>query len=98
MKRPSPLTVTAWRPQADRIRPDDLVLSVYGEELRLESRSLGCRVIPRLSTAYNYTRNQLAPFRLLCDLQHQGLLSDVTLDLERLFPDQFFYPRVELKK
>jgi lantibiotic biosynthesis protein len=90
-----PLNVFASGEPAGRIMPDELLLSVYGEELILESARLRRRVIPRLPTAYNYSRNQLAVFRLLCDLQHQGLRSELAPDLERLFPDQHFYPRVE---
>jgi thiopeptide-type bacteriocin biosynthesis protein len=74
---------------------DDLVLSVRGEELLLESVSLGKRIIPRLPTAYNFHHNDLALFQLLCDLQFQGLHANFTFDLEKLFPGIDFYPRVE---
>lgn len=80
-----------------QLLPSDLLLSVYGEELILESRRLRRRVIPRLPTAYNYLHNELPVFRLLCDLQYQGLCSDLSFDLEKLFPGLDFYPRVSYR-
>jgi thiopeptide-type bacteriocin biosynthesis protein len=91
------LPVNSWAevPQEERLEPNDLLLSVHGQELLLYSRRLGRRVVPRLPTAFNYNHNELPLFRLLCDLQHQGVLSDLPLDLELLFPGLGFYPRVE---
>lgn len=77
-----------------QIRPDDLYLSVFNGELILESKRLNKRVVPRLTTAYNHHHNELALFRLLCDLQYQGLNTNLTLELEQFFPDMDFYPRV----
>lgn len=79
------------------IRLDDLQLFLRGDELVLESISLGKRVIPRLPTAYNFHHNDLAVFRMLCDLQYQGLQANLTFDLEKLFPGLEFYPRVEYR-
>lgn len=76
----------------------DLLLYVHGEELILESVSLGKRVIPRLPTAYNFHHNELSLFRFLGDLQFQGLQANLTFDLEKLFPGLPFYPRVEYRR
>jgi thiopeptide-type bacteriocin biosynthesis protein len=51
-------------------------------------------VIPRLATAYNHRHNGLALFRLLGDLQYQGLQASLTFSLESFFPGLSFYPRV----
>ena len=74
----------------------DLVISLKGNDLILESVSKHTRVIPRLTTAYNYQRNDLAIFRFLCDMQYQGLQCNLSFDLETYFPGQSFYPRVEV--
>jgi thiopeptide-type bacteriocin biosynthesis protein len=79
-----------------QILPEDLWLSVENEELILESRGLGKRVIPRLSTAYNFNHNHLPVFRLLCDLQYQQLNTGGDFDLEAYFPGMPFYPRVSV--
>jgi thiopeptide-type bacteriocin biosynthesis protein len=89
-----PLNVYTAGDDHTQIRPDDLYLSVFNGELILESKRLNKRVIPRLTTAYNYQHNELALFRLLCDLQYQGLNTSFTLDLEQFFPDMDFYPRI----
>lgn len=78
-----------------RIALDDLVLSIRGEELILESVSLGKRVIPRLPSAFNFHHNELAMFQMLCDLQFQGLQVNFNFDPEKLFPGMDFYPRFE---
>lgn len=79
------------------ILPEDLLLSVVNGQLVLESVSLGKRVIPRLPTAYNYRHTDLPVFRLLCDMQFQGLQTDLSFNLERLFPGLTFYPRVTFR-
>lgn len=90
------LPVNTWMtgaPEGD-IALQDLALKLHGHELVLLSLSRGRRVIPRLSTAYNALHNGLGIFRLLYDLQYQGLRHQLTLDLESLFPGLEHYPRV----
>ncbi|NCD69094.1 lantibiotic dehydratase [Mucilaginibacter agri] len=77
--------------------PDDLLVSVSGNELILESRSLNKRVIPRLSTAYNFRRSEQPLFNFLCDLQYQGLRTVQLPDLAQILPEQEFYPRIEYR-
>jgi thiopeptide-type bacteriocin biosynthesis protein len=89
-----PLNVYSSLDYGAQIRPDDLYLSVINDELILESKRLKKRVVPRLATAYNYYHNESAVFRMLCDLQYQGINTNITLDLEQFFPDLDFYPRV----
>ncbi|MFI5163339.1 MAG: lantibiotic dehydratase [Sphingobacteriales bacterium] len=92
-----PVNAVSLLPAEKQIRLSDLRVSVRGDALILESASLEKRVIPRLSSAYNYTRNQLAVFRLLCDLQYQGIKASYALDMEQHFPGLSFYPRVVFK-
>lgn len=89
-----PVNVISELGEDARISPGDLLLSVRGGELVLESARLGMRVIPRLSTAYNFRHNTLPVFRLLCDLQYQGLNAGSVPDLEQFFPGLSFYPRI----
>jgi thiopeptide-type bacteriocin biosynthesis protein len=81
-------------PASGSLLPSDLLVSVRKGELVLESVSLRKRIIPRLSTAFNHRHNGLGLFRLLCDLQYQGLSARLNFDLESLFPGLNFYPRV----
>jgi thiopeptide-type bacteriocin biosynthesis protein len=90
-----PLNVYSTLPASHQIPPDDLLVSVNGNELILESVKLNKRVIPRLSSAYNYSKTDLPLFRFLCDLQGQSIRANLTFDLEHLFPGLNFYPAVE---
>lgn len=55
-----------------RIRLDDLVVSVIDNEVRLHSRSLGRRVLPRLTSAHNASAPQnLTLYRFLTSLSQQ---------------------------
>lgn len=89
-----PINVTSTLPKEKQLALSDLLLSVVGDQLVLESKRLNQVVIPRLSSAYNYNRNHLAVFRLLCDLQYQGVQGSYTLNLENYFPEMPSYPRV----
>jgi thiopeptide-type bacteriocin biosynthesis protein len=51
----------------------DLLVSVVGQRIVLRSRRLGKEVIPRLTSAHNYSRGSLGVYRFLCVLQAQGL-------------------------
>ncbi len=76
----------------------DLYVSVRNNEVVLWSVKFGKRVIPRLSSAFNYQRDDLAAFRFLCDLQHVGLQTNFNFAIENLYPGLDFYPRVEFGK
>lgn len=76
------------------LRTDDLVISLQQGEFILESLKLRKRIVPRLSTAYHYTRSNLPVFQFLGDLQGQGIDQVQALNLERLMPGHSFYPRV----
>jgi len=89
-----PLNVFPAQQDEKLIFPGDLLLSLQGEELILESAKLKKRVIPRLATAYNFRNNHSPVFRLLCDLQYQGIQAGLSFSLESFFPGLAFYPRV----
>jgi hypothetical protein len=57
----------------DQIPITDLLVSVVGSRIVLRSRRLGREVIPRLTSAHNYSRGSLGVYRFLCILQAQGL-------------------------
>ena len=49
----------------------DLMVSLRGERIVLRSHRLGCRVIPRLTTAHNFRLRSLGLYRFLAALQNQ---------------------------
>ncbi|MDR6562160.1 MULTISPECIES: lantibiotic dehydratase [unclassified Arcicella] len=79
-----------------QIALDDLMVSVpYGRKVVLRSKKLNKEVIPRLTTAHNYSRG-LGIYKFLCDLQGYGLNSTVSWDWG-ILNEQTFLPRVEYK-
>jgi thiopeptide-type bacteriocin biosynthesis protein len=82
-------------PADHQITVQDLLVSVRKGQVVLRSRRLNKRVIPRLSTAHNYTAG-LPIYRFLCDLQKDGLYTGVGWHWDMLH-DQPFLPRVVYK-
>lgn len=56
----------------------DLVVSLEAGTIVLRSRRLGRRVIPRLTSAHNYTANGLALYQFLGALQNQGIATGLS--------------------
>ncbi|HEX9105356.1 MAG TPA: lantibiotic dehydratase family protein, partial [Polyangia bacterium] len=73
-----PFLGASGAPAEQQIRLDDLTVTVDGDRVVLRSRRLGREVVPRLSSAHNYSSPQsLGVYRFLCLLQSQGLASAV---------------------
>jgi thiopeptide-type bacteriocin biosynthesis protein len=81
---------------ADRQIPiTDLLVAVRGDDIVLWSRQLGCRVVPRLSTAHNYQARSLRVYKFLCALQNQGRRANLAWEWG-LFKHAPFLPRVRV--
>jgi thiopeptide-type bacteriocin biosynthesis protein len=78
----------------DPLSLTDIMITVKDEQLILRSKKLNKRLIPKIASAYNYQRSDLSVFRLLCDLQHQGLQTSLNFDLQSLLPELPYYPRI----
>lgn len=89
------LSILDYDTTAQPLTLDDIRVSVLDGEVILRSEKYHKRLIPRLASAYNYTRSDLAVFRFFCDLQHQGLQTNLTPDLQQLLPGLHFYPRIQ---
>jgi thiopeptide-type bacteriocin biosynthesis protein len=59
--------------QENQINIDDLYVSVQNDEIKIFSKRLNKRIIPRLTTAHNFGYNSLPVYKFLCDLQSQGI-------------------------
>ena len=55
----------------------DLLVSVRGNQIVLRSRRLGREVIPRLTSAHNFSMRSLGLYRFLCTLQSQEIAGGV---------------------
>jgi thiopeptide-type bacteriocin biosynthesis protein len=65
---------TSGAPDDKQIAVTDLTVSVVGDRVVLRSQRLGCEVIPRMTTAHNYSARSLTVYRFLCSHanQHAG--------------------------
>jgi thiopeptide-type bacteriocin biosynthesis protein len=91
-----PINKASSLPIENQIHLSDLYLSIKQNRLVIRSKKLDKEIIPRLSSAYNYNHNDMALFRFLCDMQHQGIQSNCNFNIESFFPGLSSYPRVKL--
>jgi thiopeptide-type bacteriocin biosynthesis protein len=91
------LPILSWSCHDGPLSLDDILVMHRNNEIILWSKKHRRRLIPRIASAYNYTRSDLAVYRFLCDLQHQGISADLTFRLRQFFPDLDYYPRVYYK-
>lgn len=91
------LVFSGWSTMTEALRMEDILIGIRENEVILFHQLSGKRLIPRLASAYNYTRSDLAHFRFLCDLHLQGLQTDLQIDLRNMFPGLEKYPRVYYK-
>ncbi|MCR8556168.1 lantibiotic dehydratase [Mucilaginibacter sp. BJC16-A38] len=92
------LPILTWSCHPSPMRLDDLLVAVKGGEVILWSKKYNKRAIPRIPSAYNYTRSDLAVYRFLCDLQFQNINADLNFKIRHFFPGLLRYPRVVYKE
>jgi len=95
---PLELTIGGWSTHPEQLQISDLFINVIGGELLIYSEKYQCRVIPRMASAYNILRSSHPLFRLLADLQYQGVHHHFLPDVAQLFPDLDYYPSVKFGK
>jgi len=95
---PYELPILTWSDTADPLDLNDIFVSIIGTEVILKSKKLGKRLMPRIPSAYNYTRSDLAVYRFLCDIQNQGICTQLGFKLQDFFPKLQYYPRVNYKE
>ncbi|HET6227766.1 MAG TPA: lantibiotic dehydratase, partial [Bacteroidia bacterium] len=85
-------------PVEQQIQLQDLMVSVQNDKIILRSKRLNKEIIPRLSTAHNYTFNALPVYQFLCDLQTQYFdKSGVGFNWGSLVGNYKFLPRATYK-
>jgi thiopeptide-type bacteriocin biosynthesis protein len=91
---PAELCLSTWSTHEKSLLMEDILVRIVKDEILLQHRITGKRLVPRIASAYNYHRSDLVHFRFLSDLQHQGLSSQLSFDLQNFFPRLDSYPRV----
>ncbi len=92
-----PITAASLVPADNQLQMSDLYICASDNKIMLYSAKHNKIVIPRLTSAYNHSLNQLPLFRFLADLPYQYCRHNLSLDLRRYFPGLSFYPRVEYR-
>jgi thiopeptide-type bacteriocin biosynthesis protein len=84
--------------EESRIELKDLVVSIKKNRVVLRSKKLDKEIIPRLSTAHNYSYNALPVYQFLCDLQTQDFeKSAFGFNWGNLSYQHKFLPRAEYR-
>ncbi|WP_158796643.1 lantibiotic dehydratase [Pedobacter sp. L105] len=91
------LPILSWPESEQVLDPNDVMVSVKGDEIILHSVKYGKRLVPKLASAYNYARSDLAIYRFLSDLQHQNLNSNIGINIVDVFPGLSHYQRIQYK-
>jgi lantibiotic biosynthesis protein len=89
-----PFLAKSSLPQEQQITLDDLYVSVQQNKIILRSKRLNKIIVPRLSTAHNYSYNALPVYQFLCDLQSQSLTSSLSFSWGAVASYFNFLPRV----
>lgn len=85
-------------PIDQQIGLEDLMVSVHGGKIVLRSKKHGKTVVPRLTTAHNFSANALPVYHFLCDLQNQGKRGGFGFSWGILENTQVYLPRVTYGK
>jgi thiopeptide-type bacteriocin biosynthesis protein len=84
-------------PEDSLLTLDDLLVSVAGDRVILRSKRLDREVLPRLTSAHNYTLSSLGIYRFLCELQAQDVADGIVWSWGT-FDQAPFLPRVEYRR
>lgn len=79
-----------------QININDLYISIVGNRIVLKSKKLNKEIVPRLTSAHNYSFNSLPVYNFLCDIQSDALRSNINWSWEFLSSREFL-PRVRYR-
>ncbi|WP_443945785.1 lantibiotic dehydratase [Pedobacter sp. AW1-32] len=84
-------------PAEQQIDASDLMIGVRHNKIILFSKKLGKEIIPRLSTAHNFSYKALPVYQFLCDLQTQDIRAGFKFTWGSMASQYSFLPRMRYK-
>lgn len=79
-----------------QININDILISLRGDDLVLRSKSKGLQILPKLSTAHNFSSSNLSIYKFLCDMQFFKKQKHLTFpwgshqDILKIFPRVYY--------
>lgn len=88
------MTYSAF-PSKQLLHLSDLMISIRESRLVIRSKRLDREVVPRLTTAHNFSLSSMPIYRFLCDMQHPIGRRSIAFNWGNLIQKEFnFLPRV----
>jgi lantibiotic biosynthesis protein len=80
-----------------QLKIDDLFISVKNNQLKIRSKKYNKEIIPYLTNAHNYRYNSIPIYHFLCDFQNQEKRRGLFLNINSIFKQYDFIPRIEFE-
>lgn len=91
-----PFLAQSSLPQSHQVTLQDLLISVgQDKQVRLFSKKLDKEIVPRLSSAHNYSFGSLPVYHFLTELQSQGQVNGLSFNWGSMARQFRFLPRVK---
>ncbi|WP_288878869.1 lantibiotic dehydratase [Pedobacter panaciterrae] len=88
------LSILNYNITAEPLLLRDIYIGIREGQMILWSVKYQKRLVPRLSSAYNFSRSDLPLFRFLCDLQFDGIHPRPFFKVDQIFPYLHTFPRI----
>lgn len=93
-----PLFNKAGVDKQHQISISDLTVRLEDDQFIIRSKGLNKRIIPFLSSAYNYQNCKLPLIRFLCDLQFQQIETPYLVEWGEEYAELDYFPRIIFKR
>jgi len=88
------LAILNYNISPEPLLASDIYIGIREGQMILWSVKYRKRLVPRLSSAYNFSRSDLPLFRFLCDLQFDGIHPRPFFKVDQIFPYVSAFPRI----
>lgn len=89
-----PYLSKSLKSDTNQISVNDILISIRNNKIILTSKKNGQEILPRLTTAHNYSNSSLPMYRFLCDMQFNENRNYLRFDWGVLLNELLFLPRI----